>query len=107
MKYVNVNSKSLKTTVVSKDILPDSLQKKINKTSVRKKMKEDHGYSAFLKPKELKFPVVDPDSGDYHCGLLYAAYVRAKQWNYNDVAKKAKKLYKDNNCKSSLGREIE
>jgi hypothetical protein len=57
----------------------------------RTKMLKKCGPSCFLLPSKLKFPVCrkscEPD-----CRGARAAYARARQWKYERVAKKAKKL---------------
>jgi hypothetical protein len=42
-------------------------------------------------PDKLKFPIMD-QSGNIHSGLLKAAYMRARQHGYTDVAAKARDL---------------
>ena len=59
----------------------------------RKAMMDRCGASCFLHPDELKFPVCNPDCS-YNQAGLEAAYIRAKQWGYTAVAKKAKSLMK-------------
>ena len=59
----------------------------------RKAMMGRCGASCFLHPDELNFPVCNPDCS-YNSAGLEAAYKRAKQWGYTDVAKKAKSLMK-------------
>jgi len=94
-------------TEAVKHSLPDTLKDHISKKSNREKMLEKFGEKAFLIPKELKFPVINPFTEDYDCRLIYAAYVRAKQHDYSDVAKKAKSLYDSHNCQSEIDIEIE
>ena len=94
-------------TEAVKHSLPDTLKDHISKKSNREEMLEKFGERAFLIPKELKFPVINPFTEDYDCRLIYAAYVRAKQHDYKDVAKKAKELYEANDCQSEIEIEIE
>src|SRR6056297_595010 len=91
----------------AKRSLPDTLQKHLSKKSNREKMLEKYGEKAFLLPKELKFPVINPFTDDYDCRLIYAAYVRAKQHDYKDVEEKAEKLYADQNCESKIDLELQ
>ena len=42
---------------------------------------------------ERKFPVRDPKTGAYHCGLIRAALTRAGQYKYAQVEEKARNLY--------------
>ena len=46
-----------------------------------------------VKGKEYKFPVCKSDC-TYDCNGIHAAFVRARQYNYEDVAEKAKHLLK-------------
>jgi len=72
-------------------LIPESLKRKLSSRSFRKRLLEKHGSRAFLMPDKLKFPVID-ESGNVHSGLLKAAYMRARQHGYTDVASKAKDL---------------
>lgn len=87
------------------DIIPKSLKEFISKKSNREKIKEKCGSKAFLLPKSLKFPIMDIQC-NIRCCLLYAAYVRAKEWHYNSIAKKAKQMYNKLKCSKKLKREI-
>ena len=74
-------------------------------------MLEKYGKDAFLLPNQLKFPVVNPDTGKYECSLIYAARIRAKQYagvkpGYREIANKAKELYKSNKCNIKLNIQI-
>jgi len=72
-------------------LIPGVLKQKLSKRSFRKRLLEKHGSRAFLMPDKLKFPIMD-ESGNIHSGLLKAAYMRARQHGYTDVASKAKDL---------------
>lgn len=78
----------------SKKIIPSSLKTFLSKKSNRKKMLEKFGSKAYLMPDKLKFPVVD-QSGNVHKGLVKAAYMRARQFGYTDVATKAKDMMQE------------
>ncbi len=91
--------------------LPDSLQKRVHTTSTRKKMLEKYGEKAFLDPDNLKFPIVNPNTGKIDCRLLYAARTRALQFagrktGYRELAAKAKSLYQQYGCSRKLHVEI-
>lgn len=75
----------------SKKIIPGRLKTFLARKSNRKKMLEQFGSKAFLMPDKLKFPIMD-QSGNIHSGLLKAAYMRARQHGYTDVAAKARDL---------------
>jgi len=72
-------------------LIPENLKRKLASKSFRKRLLEKHGSKAFLMPDKLKFPVMD-ESGSVHSGLLKAAYMRARQHGYTDVASQAKSL---------------
>lgn len=93
-------------TEAAKKSIPDSLQKKLSSNETRQGMKEKYGDKAFLLPEELKFPVVDPDSGEYNCKLIYAAWIRAQQHDYTEVEKEAKDLYRKQGCDEKIEIEI-
>jgi len=67
------------------------VSKKVRKTSVRRGMPK----RCFLLPSgdRPKFPICDKD-GHINCGAIHAAYTRARQWRYDDVANKALRLKK-------------
>lgn len=88
-------------------MIPDPIKKKISSPRIRRKMLETCGEKAFLMPDKLKFPVVDPDTCEYHCGMIYSAYIRAKQFKYTDVAAKARELFKDIACSRKVGVVLE
>ena len=92
-------------TEAGKDILPKSLEDKVKSKKWRQKIYEKHGAKAFLIPKELGFPVMDENG--YHCGLIYAAYTRAKQYHHNKLANKAKNLFAKAGCNKKFNRKIQ
>lgn len=88
-------------------MIPDPIKKKLSSPRIRRKMLETCGEKAFLLPDQLKFPVMDPERCEYHCGLLYAAYMRARQHKYTDAANKARSIFKDNACDRKVGVRLE
>ena len=86
-------------------IIPAKLRKFISRKSNREKLFEKCGEKAFLMPNELKFPVMNP-SCEYDCSLLFAAYLRAREWHYDDIAEKAAELFNKLDCAKKIGREI-
>jgi hypothetical protein len=78
----------------SKKIIPSNLKTFLSRKSNRKKMLDQFGSKSFLMPDKLKFPVVD-QSGNIHKGLVKAAYMRARQHGYTDVAAKAKDMMQE------------
>ena len=86
-------------------IIPGRLRRFISRRSNRRELLDKCGEKAFLVPDELKFPVMGPDC-EYKCSLIFAAYLRAREWGYDDVAKKAVELFDKLNCAEKIGREI-
>lgn len=86
--------------------IPKDLSKKLSKIDVRRDLKEKYGKDAFLKPSELKYPVINPDSGEYDCRLIYAARVRALQYKEQEITDKAEKLFTFNQCNEKLDIKI-
>lgn len=73
-------------------------QESPKKKSTRKKILKKCGDKCFLLPNSLKFPICPKNSCQISCKGLLAAKIRAKQWKYENVAKKAKKIY-NKKCK--------
>ena len=63
-------------------------------TSDRRRLLEKCGEECFLLPHKHppKFPICPKDKCLIDCQGVNSAYIRAKQWGYQEVAKKAKKL---------------
>lgn len=77
--------------------------KKAPKTKKERiKLLEKCGEKCFLKPSMLKFPICDKKTQKKSCKLsckgLLSAKIRAKQWGYEDVYKKADNLIKKHKC---------
>lgn len=93
-------------------------KKALKSTEVREKMKSDFGDNSFLDPENKKFPICNPETGKLDCKLVYAAYMRAKIHSskggsslqpasyYSNIADKAKKIYKKNNCEKLVKASI-
>lgn len=82
--------------------IPKKLNDKLGKLSIRNKMLREYGTDAFLDPDNLKFPVMNPDNGNYECVLIYTAKVRAIQTKQKIIAAKASRLLALNNCTHKL-----
>ena len=98
-------------TEAIKKLIPNTTKVKLSSRKNRQLMLEKFGKRAFLLPDQLKFPVVDPDTGNIDCGLLYAARIRAKQYagvksGYREVAARAEKMFKSNSCSTKLNVQI-
>ena len=70
---------------------------------VRRGMIAKCGEKALLDPKGLRYPVMLPNKCQYSCKLIHAAYVRARQWKDNEIAKKALELMDKEDCWKELG----
>jgi hypothetical protein len=79
-----------------KTLIPDRIKTKLARKSVRKSMLDKYGEKAFLQPDKLKYPVVDPDTGEHHPGLTKAAYIRARQHGKGDIASAARDKMQEN-----------
>jgi hypothetical protein len=114
-----VNEKQFHTEESTDEVLTEVIKKLIsNKTRIklssrknRQLMLEKHGKDAFLLPDQLKFPIVDPDTGKPNCALIYAARIRAKQYagikpGYREIAAKAERMYHQNKCDIKLNIQI-
>jgi len=91
-------------TEVRTKLLDDKLRRLIRSRKVRRKMLEKCGPKAFLWPDAPgypRYPVMTPKC-KYHCGLILAAYLRARSWHKEDIAQEAIKLYKKIGCDKKL-----
>lgn len=94
--------------------IPDEIKKLLQSTKVRKEMLKKYGAKAFLDPKALKFPVINPKTGKFDCKLIYAAILRASVHSskggsskqpkdyYDSIKLKATDLYKTKGCTQIL-----
>jgi len=65
--------------------------------SDRRILLEKCGADCFLMPEALKFPICSKEMDcKKNCSGILAAKVRANQWGYMDIAKKADRLYREN-----------
>jgi hypothetical protein len=87
--------------------IPEEIKTKLNSTVVRRNMLQQYGKKSFLIPDELKYPVVNPNTGEYECTLIYAAYVRAAQFGKDSVKSKAKSLFDSCKCEDKLNIHVE
>ena len=87
--------------ILEKISLPEHIEEKLQKQTVRKEMLVKYGKEAFLIPEELKFPVVNPETGKLDIRLIYIAYLKSKKWedeqpSYKAITEKAKQLFINN-----------
>jgi hypothetical protein len=87
--------------------IPPKVQQDLAEPEVRKSILEAYGEDAFLDSKNLKYPIVNPDSGKVRSDLLYAGYVKAKMNNHTESVEKAKYLFESLNCKEELSIKIQ
>lgn len=97
---------------IMKKLIPTKIRAKLSSKKDRHSMIEKFGKSAFLLPDQLKFPVVNPESGKPDCGLIYAARARARQYSgvkpgYREIAEKAEELYKKHGCSTKAHIKIQ
>lgn len=76
----------------AKAAIDDKIEQYLKKQSNREEIFSKYGKKAFLDPKQLKFPVVDPFTGQFHCALIYRAYMRAA-WGASKPRKTNPKSY--------------
>lgn len=94
--------------------IPESIKEKLKSDKIRKEMLKKYKDKAFLDPKNLRFPVVNPDTGKFDCRLIYAAYIRSsihaskggsnkqpKEY-YENIKIKAKDLYMKQKCDDKI-----
>ena len=67
--------------------IPNSLKKYLMDENNRKEMFENFGERAFLKPDELKMPIIHPETGEYDCNLVLANRIRLRQLNESQELK--------------------
>lgn len=97
---------------VDKAIDKDS-RKMLKDNTVRQAMLDKFGKTAFLDPTNLKFPIIDPTTGEFDCKLIYASFVHSSFWQaegsknkpkeyFIDINEKAKKAFKKHKCEATL-----
>lgn len=91
------------TNIVLYDILGscnmESL-KSFNNPAALKALRDKYGDKAFLKPDELKYPIINPKTGKIDQALLNAAYIDLKRkagiTGTGDLAQKARDMIDEN-----------
>lgn len=56
------------------------------------------GSMCFLRPSTNSFPICANNSCMYNCSGLLAAKTRARQFKYNNIATKARRLSREKGC---------
>jgi len=65
--------------------------------SERIKLMDKCGSYCFLSPKNMQFPICSKKMDcKRRCSGILSVKVRASQWKYTDIAKKADKLWREN-----------
>lgn len=94
--------------------IDEDVKKLLQSQKVRQEMLKKYGEKAFLDPKNLKFPVINPKTGQYDCKLIYACILRASVHSakggssknpksyYDNIKTKAVSLYKSQDCSEKL-----
>ena len=59
-------------TEILNNLIPQELKTKISSKKSRKQLLQKFGNKAFLIPQKLKFPIMNPETGNYECSLIYA-----------------------------------
>lgn len=99
--------------------IPDDLQELLKSCRVRHEMITKYGKEAFLDSENLKFPVINPNTGQPDCRLIYAAYFRStifakkggskqnSEEYYRKIQAAAMKLYEKQDCFKILKVQLE
>lgn len=81
-------------------------EKQPSRTSERRRLLETCGKSCFMMPQELKFPVCNKKAPPctYNQRGITAAYVRARQFKYQDVANNVEALRQKLGLKTAVSK---
>ena len=94
--------------------ISNSVKEKLRSTRVRQEMKKKYKGQVFLDSENLKFPIINPETGKKDCKLIYAAFLRASIYSsrngskqqpkeyYDNIRNKAKTLYESEGCSTKL-----
>lgn len=58
----------------------------------RRFLKQQCNSNCFLFPEAMKFPICDKNC-TIQCAGVHAAYVRAREWKYEEIAKTAELIF--------------
>ena len=73
----------------------------------RKSLLAEHGDNAFLKPEELRYPLIHPKTGKYDCQLVYSSAIGAIKEQDAELIEKVKDLILEHNCLNQIKVQIE
>jgi hypothetical protein len=76
--------------------------KDINTNTVKRMMFSKYGKDAFLDYEHLKYPVLNPETGEYDCKVIYNSYLMATKDGNNDIKEKTSVLLTKFGCKNKL-----
>jgi hypothetical protein len=98
--------------------ISNNVKESLKSEQVRKDMLELYGPEAFLDQENLKYPVMNPNSGKFRSDLIYSAYVHAaiqesksedeeKGEYYTNIKNKAQELFEEKGCATELNVKIQ
>jgi hypothetical protein len=87
--------------------LSDNVRKKLATKTARKEMLLKYGDRAFLDSDALRYPVIDPYTGEFDCNLITLAYFNSQARKDSTVTLKAKNLFKQNKCTVKTSIQLE
>lgn len=98
------------TDIILTDILASCdqqlLKESLNNNSLKNLYKK-YGDKAFLLPKQLKYPIINPITGKKDQTLLHAAYIDLKRKSgitgYGDLTQKARDMLDENSFLVEIG----
>jgi len=107
-----MKSPNIKEKLIEEALEKIKLPKKFRSPAIRRKILQECGDSAFIDPKNMNYPTVNPDTCEPDCKVLLASYYGLKKLagvkvGASDMYHKAKNLLHENNCTSKIGVHIE
>lgn len=77
----------------------------LNSKSARRRLYEECGSKAFINPRTLEYPVINPKTCDYDCNMINKAYYELHTLNTpgsSDMRQDIKQLINDVGCKKHV-----
>jgi len=106
-KLFNKEYLSLLLNEATSLIIPKNTKKLLSDKVIRENLLKTHGNEAYLSPSDMKYPIINPETGKPDCKLIYAARLKAKEKNEKDIYNKATELFKSNKCNQILDVKVE
>jgi hypothetical protein len=114
------NMKNIITEAISQ-IIPYSIKSSLINISDRKTLLNEYGIDSFIDPDNLRYPVINPNTGKYDCNLIYAAKLRITSIiegvliedsnqtrdDIKDKLEKIENLYEKCGCNNSIQIQID